>query len=74
MDKAFYKTLEATGNVQNDFAYDEYASTLKLAGLASASLSLWESDCYQRREGVDALSLQAELAGDNALLWQPERG
>lgn len=68
MDNAFYKTLEATGNVQNDFAYDEYTGTLKLVGLASASLTLREcdrigytffyarnaSDSYQRREGVDA--------------------
>lgn len=68
MNDAFYKTLEATGNVQNDFGYDEYTSMLKLAGLASASFTLREadrigytffyarnaSDAYQRREGVDA--------------------
>ena len=68
MNDAFYKTLEATGNVQNDFNYDEYTSMLKLAGLASASFTLREadrigytffyarnaSDAYQRRDGVDA--------------------
>ena len=66
-DDAFYKTLEATGGVKNDFDYDEYTSALKLAGLASASLTLREADrisytffyarnaqdSYQRREGVD---------------------
>ncbi len=65
---AFYKTLEATGNIQNDFGYDEYTSSLKLAGLASASMTLRRDDrisytffyarnaedSYQRREGVDA--------------------
>ena len=68
MKDAFYKTLEATGNVQNDFGYDEYTSSLKLAGLASIGLTLRENDrigytffyarnaedSYQRREGVDA--------------------
>ena len=68
MKDAFYKTLEATGNVQNDFGYDEYTSSLKLAGLASIGLTLRENDrigytffyarnaedSYQRRDGVDA--------------------
>ena len=68
MDDAFYKTLEATGNVQNDFTYDEYTSTLKMAALASAGYTLRRhdrigytffyarnaSDSYQSREGVDA--------------------
>ena len=68
MKDAFYKTLEATGNIQNDFGYDEYTSSLKLAGLASASMTLRRDDrisytffyarnaedSYQRREGVDA--------------------
>ena len=44
MKDAFYKTLEATGNVQNDFGYDEYTSSLKLAGLASIGLTLREND------------------------------
>lgn len=80
MDNAFYKTLEATGNVQNDFSYDEYTSALKLAGLASASLTLRESDrvgytffyarnasdSYQRREGVDAEGHQ--LIGSNDVM------
>lgn len=68
MDDAFYKTLEATGNVQNDFSYDEYTSTLKMAALASVGYTLRQhdrigytffyarnaSDSYQSREGVDA--------------------
>ena len=68
MDDAFYKTLEATGNVQNDFTYDEYTSTLKMAALASVGYTLRRhdrigytffyarnaSDSYQSREGVDA--------------------
>ena len=40
MDDAFYKTLEATGNVQNDFTYDEYTSTLKMAAVASVGYTL----------------------------------
>ena len=76
-DDAFYKTLEATGSVQDDFSYDEYAATLKLAALASASLTLRENDrvgytffyardaedAYQRREGEDAEGHQ--LIGSN---------
>ena len=68
MDDAFYKTLEATGNVQNDFTYDEYTSTWKMAALASVGYTLRQhdrigytffyarnaSDSYQSREGVDA--------------------
>ena len=68
MDNSFYKTLEATGNVQNDFTYDEYTSTLKMAALASVGYTLRQhdrigytffyarnaSDSYQSREGVDA--------------------
>ena len=33
MDNAFYKTLEATGNVQSDFCYDSYEQELKMAAL-----------------------------------------
>lgn len=68
MDNSFYKTLEATGNVQNDFTYNEYTSTLKMAALASVGYTLRQhdrigytffyarnaSDSYQSREGVDA--------------------
>ncbi len=68
MDDAFYKTLEATGNIQNDFTYDEYTATLKMAALASVGYTLRQhdrigytffyarnaSDSYQSREGVDA--------------------
>ena len=44
MDDAFYKTLEATGNVQNDFTYDEYTATLKMAALASVGYTLRQHD------------------------------
>ncbi len=68
LNDAFYKTMEATGNIQNDFDYDEYTATLKIAALASAGITLRKedrigytffyarnaSDSYQRREGVDA--------------------
>ena len=67
-DNAFYKTLEATGNVQSDFNYDSYAQTLKLAALGYIGYTLRESDRigytffyarnandeYQCRTGVDA--------------------
>ena len=33
MEDAFYKTLEATGTVQDDFSYDSFAQELKLAAL-----------------------------------------
>ena len=74
---AFYRKLEATGTIQDDFGYDEYTSELKLAGLASASLTLRQNDrigytffyarnaedAYQRREGEDAEGHQ--LIGSN---------
>lgn len=67
-DNAFYKTLEATGNVQSDFNYDSYAQTLKIAALGYVGYTLRESDRigytffytrnandeYQCRTGVDA--------------------
>ena len=77
MDDAFYKTLEATGNVQDDFAYDSYANELKLAALGYLGYTLRHSDrigytffyarnaidTYQRREGADAEG--HELIGSN---------
>lgn len=68
LDNAFYKTLEATGNVQDDFAYDSYANELKLAVLGYLGYTLRKhdrigytffyarnaTDTYQRREGEDA--------------------
>lgn len=68
IDNAFYKTLEATGNVQNDFTYNSYAQELQIAGLGYLGYSLRKSDrigytffyarnatdTYQRREGIDA--------------------
>ena len=68
MNEAFYKTLEATGNVQSDFSYDSYAQELKAAALGFVGCTLRSrdrigytffyarhaTDTYQRREGVDA--------------------
>ena len=68
IDNAFYKTLEATGNVQSDFNYDSYAQKLKIAALGYVGYTLRESDRigytffyarnandeYQCRTGVDA--------------------
>ncbi len=64
---AYATNREAQGNILDDFAYDEYAIALKMAGLASAGLTLRggghvgytffyarnASDAYQRREGED---------------------
>ena len=68
MDNAFYKTLEATGNVQDNFSYDSYAQELKLAALGYIGYTLRRhdrigytffytrnaTDTYQRREGTDS--------------------
>ena len=77
MDDAFYKTLEATGSVQDNFAYDSYAQELKLAALGHIGYTLRRhdrigytffyarnaTDTYQRREGIDAED--HELTGSN---------
>jgi TonB-dependent receptor len=77
MDNAFYKTLEATGSVQDNFAYDSYAQELKLAALGHIGYTLRRhdrigytffyarnaTDTYQRREGIDAED--HELTGSN---------
>lgn len=77
MDNAFYKTLEATGSVQDNFAYDSYAQELKLAALRHIGYTLRRhdrigytffyarnaTDTYQRREGIDAED--HELTGSN---------
>ena len=77
MDNAFYKTLEATGSVQDNFAYDSYAQELKLAALGHIGYPLRRhdrigytffyarnaTDTYQRREGIDAED--HELIGSN---------
>lgn len=77
MDNAFYKTLEATGSVQDNFAYDSYAQELKLAALGHIGYTLRRhdrigytffyarnaTDTYQRREGIDAED--HELIGSN---------
>ena len=77
LDDAFYKTLEATGSVQDNFAYDSYAQELKLAALGHIGYTLRRhdrigytffyarnaTDTYQRREGIDAED--HELTGSN---------
>ena len=77
MDNAFYKTLEATGSVQDNFAYDSYAQELKLAALGHIGYTLRRhdrigytffyarnaTDTYQRRECIDAED--HELTGSN---------
>ena len=77
MDNAFYKTLEATGSVQDNFAYDSYAQELKLAALGHIGYTLRRhdrigytffyarnaTDTYQGREGIDAED--HELTGSN---------
>ena len=77
IDNAFYKTLEATGNVQSDFNYDSYKQTLKMAALGYVGYTLRQSDRigytvfyarnandeYQCRNGVDAEGHQ--LTGSN---------
>ena len=67
MDNAFYKTLEATGSVQDNFAYDSYAQELKLAALGHIGYTFFyarnATDTYQRREGIDAED--HELIGSN---------
>ena len=77
MHTAFYKTLEATGSVQDNFAYDSYAQELKLAALGHIGYTLRRhdrigytffyarnaTDTYQRREGIDAED--HELTGSN---------
>lgn len=68
MEDAFYKTLEATGNVQNDFAYDSYEQALKMAALGHVNYTLRQSDhvgytffyarnasdTYEQRQGMDS--------------------
>ena len=68
MTDAFARTLEATGNVQSDFAYDSYEQTLNVAALGYAGCTLRShdrigytffytrnaSDTYQLREGTDS--------------------
>lgn len=67
-NNSFYKNLEATGNVQNDFSYDDYVHKLNVAGLASLGYSLKNldrvgytffyardaEDTYKSKQGVDA--------------------
>ena len=77
IDDAFYKTLEATGNVQSEFGYDSYEQNLKMAALGYVGYTLRQndhigytfffarnaSDTYQCREGEDAEGHQ--LTGSN---------
>ncbi|WP_373721224.1 TonB-dependent receptor [Bacteroides heparinolyticus] len=77
MKDAFYKTLEAGGNVLDDFSYNSYADELKLAALGYAGYTLRKSDrigytffyarnagdTYQHRNGEDAEGYK--LTGSN---------
>ncbi len=68
MRDAFYKTLEATGNVQSNFGYDSYEEHLNAAALLHADYTLRRadrigytlfyarnaSDTYEQRHGTDA--------------------
>lgn len=67
MMDATYRQLEASGNITDDYTYDSYEASLKIAALGSLSLSLRDedrinytffyarnaSDTYMRREGYD---------------------
>ena len=67
MTDATYRQLEATGTITDDYTYDSYEASLKIAALGSLSLSLRDrdrinytffyarnaSDTYMRREGFD---------------------
>ena len=77
VNNAFYKTLEATGNVQSDFHYDSYEQSLKMAALGYVGYTLRQNDrigytffyarnandTYQCRNGEDAEGHQ--LTGSN---------
>ena len=77
MKDAFYKTLEAGGNVLDNFDYNSYTDELKLAALAYAGYTLRQNDrigytffharnagdTYQHRTGKDAEGY--ELTGSN---------
>ena len=77
MKNCFYKTLEATGLVQDDFAYDSFEQSQEIAALGYAGMTLRRSDrigytffyarhatdTYQRREGSDAEG--HDLVGSN---------
>ena len=77
MDDCLFKTLEATGNVQNDFGYDSYTEKLNIAALACVQYTLRKADrigytffyardaqdTYQLRDGTD--SEGHDLIGSN---------
>lgn len=79
MEDAFYKTLEANGNVLSHFNYNEYTQELRLAGLAHLGYTLRKhdrigytffyarnaSDSYQLRNGEDEES--HVLTGSNSV-------
>lgn len=68
MEDAFYKTLEANGNVLKDFNYNDYTQELRLASLAHLGYTLRKhdrigytffyarnaSDSYKLRNGEDS--------------------
>lgn len=74
---AYEKTLEATGNIQNDFSFNRYESDLQSAALLNAGLSFLDDhyigytlfyaydaeNSYQLRTGID--SEEHDLVGSN---------
>lgn len=77
MENSIYKTLESSGNILDDFAYDSYAQSLELAALGYLGYTSKRgdrigytlfyarnaTDTYQRREGTDVEGHQ--LVGSN---------
>lgn len=80
MTDATYRLLEATGSITDDYTYDSYEASLKIAALGSLSLTLRQqdrinytffyarnaSDTYMRREGYDQEG--HDLTGSNDVM------
>lgn len=80
MTNAESRILEATGNTTDQYTYDRYTSELKIAALASVSMTLRENDrigytlfyarnaedSYMRREGFD--QEEHQLVGSHDVL------
>ncbi|WP_290540352.1 TonB-dependent receptor [Alistipes sp.] len=80
LEDAEFRRLEATGTITDEYAYDSYASELKMAALASLSTTLRDADrisytffyarnamdTYMRREGYDQES--HHLIGSNDVM------
>ena len=70
MTDATYRLLEATGSITDDYTYDSYEASLKIAALGSLSLTLRQqdriNDTYMRREGYDQEG--HDLTGSNDVM------